>query len=175
MKANQLRSVSRPGKESGAEELRRIVAHIENCRESALDPYSAEEILRLARACWASEWDVWIDDLSPEQCAKAIEDPAFVPRFEETKGGLRPIHPDPLYEIRVRVVEPDDWRHDDAIETTLGEFIDDAGDDITDEQRSDIVATIGKGDAFEDRDLWIGGRKIIRLEVVKTSAEEQKT
>jgi hypothetical protein len=53
-----------PRKETGAEQLRRIVAVLNGSRESALDPFTAEELLRIVRACWTSPWDIYPDNLT---------------------------------------------------------------------------------------------------------------
>ena len=53
--------------ETGIEELRRVVRAASMCRESAFDGFSAEECVRMIRACWTSKWDVLPDDLLPEE------------------------------------------------------------------------------------------------------------
>lgn len=54
-------------KETGAEELRRIVRVLNSTSESALDAFTAEELLRIVRACWASPWDMFPDTLTFEE------------------------------------------------------------------------------------------------------------
>ncbi len=73
--------------ESGAEKLRRVVRHLNHCRESAIDGFSAEQLLILVRAVWASGWDVWIDQLTEDQCRAALAK-REVPEFLETTRGL---------------------------------------------------------------------------------------
>jgi hypothetical protein len=51
-------------KETGAEELRRIVSVLDHTTEGALDPFTAEELLRIVRACWTSAWDIVLDELT---------------------------------------------------------------------------------------------------------------
>ena len=53
--------------ESGIDMVRRAVRVANMTRESAFDGFSAEECLRLIRACWASKWDILPDDLLPEE------------------------------------------------------------------------------------------------------------
>lgn len=49
---------------TGAEELRRIVGCLSACRESALDPFTAEQLVKIVRACWLTGYDVYPDDLT---------------------------------------------------------------------------------------------------------------
>lgn len=76
--------------ESGADELRRIVRVLGACRESALDGFTAEQLCALTRACWASGWDVYVDDLSSDQ-ASAVLECGEVPAFFDDACGLIPI------------------------------------------------------------------------------------
>ncbi len=73
--------------ETGAEELRRIVKAIGYARESSLDGYSAEQLIALQRALWASGWDLFLDSLSADQAA-AVLDAGEVPAFCESRAGL---------------------------------------------------------------------------------------
>jgi len=73
--------------ESGADEMRRAVRVLGCCRETDLEPYTAEQLLKLVRACWASGWDVYVSDLSAEQCVAAI-DLGEVPAFFDGPRGL---------------------------------------------------------------------------------------
>ena len=50
--------------ETGAEELRRMVSALNMSTESAVDPFSAEQVIRIVRACWASPWDLLPDMLT---------------------------------------------------------------------------------------------------------------
>jgi hypothetical protein len=50
--------------ETGAEELRRIVNVLDSSSESAHDPFNAEQLIRIVRACWASPWDIYPDQLT---------------------------------------------------------------------------------------------------------------
>ena len=56
-----------PRKETGAEELRRVCAALGYNNESALDPYSAEDLLHIMRAIAAGGWDIFVDQLLPEE------------------------------------------------------------------------------------------------------------
>lgn len=76
--------------ETGAEELRRISHVLGCCRESALDAFTAEQLVTLVRACWASGWDVYVDDLSQDQCTAALE-LGEIPDFFDGPQGLLPI------------------------------------------------------------------------------------
>jgi hypothetical protein len=58
-------------KETGIEELRRIVAAANWARESAFDGFTAEECVRLVRACWGSKWDILPDHLLHEERLEA--------------------------------------------------------------------------------------------------------
>jgi hypothetical protein len=58
--------VSRPEKETGSDELRRLCRAAEMTRMSALDGFTPEEIIKMIRACWASGWDIFPDDLLRE-------------------------------------------------------------------------------------------------------------
>jgi len=54
----------------GVEELRRAVRLFDGCNESFNWPatrhvWTAEELVNIARACWASGWDVWPDQWPP--------------------------------------------------------------------------------------------------------------
>jgi hypothetical protein len=74
-------------RETGADELRRIVRVLGCSRESALDGFTSEQLIAIVRACWASGWDVYVDDLSSDQC-RAILDVGEVPAFFESTRGL---------------------------------------------------------------------------------------
>jgi hypothetical protein len=50
--------------ETGMEELRRIVRVANMTNESAFDSFTAEQCIKLIRACWASKWDILPDDLT---------------------------------------------------------------------------------------------------------------
>ena len=56
-----------PMPETGAEELRRIVNVLDRCDESALDPFSSAELIAIVRACWASPWDIFLDQLTLDE------------------------------------------------------------------------------------------------------------
>jgi hypothetical protein len=59
-------SKSKP-EETGIAELRRAAKVSTYSRESAFDGYTAEECLNMIRACWASQWDILPDELTPEE------------------------------------------------------------------------------------------------------------
>jgi len=50
--------------ETGAEELRRMVSTLNMSAETAVDPFTAEQVIRIVRACWASPWDLLPDMLT---------------------------------------------------------------------------------------------------------------
>jgi hypothetical protein len=50
--------------ESGAEELRRAMSFINTTTESAWDGFTAEECIRIVRACWASPFDIYADNIT---------------------------------------------------------------------------------------------------------------
>ena len=71
----------------GVEVLRRAVRVLDSCRESFNMRYSAEDLLKIVRACWLSDWDVYPDDWTPQQIKAALEN-GTSPKFEETSAGL---------------------------------------------------------------------------------------
>lgn len=77
-------------KETGAEELRRVVRACNLTREDALSGFSAEQVLRLMRACWASPWDILPDALTEDERAAAAArgtlSPECVARLERDLG-----------------------------------------------------------------------------------------
>ena len=60
-------------KETGIEELRRIVRAADMTREAAFDGFTAEECMRLVRACWGSQWDILPDELLHEERLEAAK------------------------------------------------------------------------------------------------------
>lgn len=82
-------SESRPN-ETGVEELRRIASASSMCRESCFDGFSANECMKMIRACWGSGWDILPDDLTPEErrfCSEHGRLPDFAcVRLEEELG-----------------------------------------------------------------------------------------
>jgi hypothetical protein len=58
-------------KETGIEELRRVVRAANMTTESAFDTYTAEQVILVMRACWASGWDILPDDLLASERAHA--------------------------------------------------------------------------------------------------------
>jgi hypothetical protein len=57
---------------TGAEELRRIVRAMNDTRESFNDRFSAEELVAIYRAMFASGWDYYPDQWSEEQVQAAL-------------------------------------------------------------------------------------------------------
>ena len=53
--------------ETGAEELRRIVSALGMSAETAVDPFTAEQVIRIVRACWSSPWDLLPDMLTDSE------------------------------------------------------------------------------------------------------------
>lgn len=58
-------------KESGADELRRVVRLLNASREDAVDGFTAIECVRLAQACLASPWDLTPDELTRHERTQA--------------------------------------------------------------------------------------------------------
>ena len=58
------KSKSRPGEETGVEELRRVADISKYGTESSYDGFTAEQCLNMFRACWASVWDILPDVLT---------------------------------------------------------------------------------------------------------------
>jgi hypothetical protein len=77
-------------RETGPEELRRIVACLDSCCESMIERFSVEELVQLQRAAWACEWDVFVDNMSEGQC-RAVLELGEVPAFYDGPRGLVPI------------------------------------------------------------------------------------
>jgi hypothetical protein len=73
-------------KKTGAEELRAIVSWIDNTRESVLDQYTAEELIKLWRMFVLSDWDFYLDQWTPTQRALALQ--GVVPKWDDQE---RPI------------------------------------------------------------------------------------
>jgi len=53
--------------ETGIEFLRRLAACWGWCREDALDAYTPEELIKMFRAIQASGFDIYPDQLTPEE------------------------------------------------------------------------------------------------------------
>ena len=53
--------------EAGIDELRTLLNILNNYRESALDDLSPEELINVARACRASDWDITLEYLTFEE------------------------------------------------------------------------------------------------------------
>jgi hypothetical protein len=53
--------------ETGIEELRRVARVSSMCKESCFDGYTAEQCIKMIRACWMSGWDILPDDLTHEE------------------------------------------------------------------------------------------------------------
>jgi hypothetical protein len=77
-------------KETGIEELRRAAKALSWCNESVLQSIgSAERVLNVARAMWASGWDLYPDQWTPQQIEiAATKGAAGAPKFEERPCGL---------------------------------------------------------------------------------------
>lgn len=69
-----------PRQETGAEELRKIVRVLNNTREGALDGFTAEELIRIVRACLASPFDITPDYLHYNEARHAIRYQKLSPR-----------------------------------------------------------------------------------------------
>lgn len=71
----------------GLDELRRATRLFERTSLYVVDSCTVEELLNIARACWASDWDLFPDQWSKEQVARAALN-AEPPRFEERRGWI---------------------------------------------------------------------------------------
>ncbi len=78
---------SLPRRQTGADELRRIVVVLNCTRESALDPFTAEELITLVRAQLACAWDHTIEEWTPRQITEALE--GKPPRWDDRR---RPVY-----------------------------------------------------------------------------------
>ena len=84
-----------PSRETDAfDELRRVANVLGYTRQTErLIACSAEEMLKLVRACWASDWDVYPDALSHQQIDAILTGALDKPDFVETERGLEPVDP----------------------------------------------------------------------------------
>lgn len=81
---------SRHNDESGAEELRRVVALCNLSTEACFDDLTTVEVVRLARAVWSSEWDCLPDHLTDAErkyAARTGKMPKSAERRFERDGG----------------------------------------------------------------------------------------
>jgi hypothetical protein len=62
----------KPSDESGIEELRRAVRTLDRCRESWNETFTAAELLLLVQAVAACEWDIFPDQLTEADVARAL-------------------------------------------------------------------------------------------------------
>ncbi len=65
----------------GIDELRKAVRVLGGMNETFNQRFSAEELLKLCRACWASEWDITPDRWTEDQVQAALK--GEVPRWED--------------------------------------------------------------------------------------------
>ena len=76
------------------DELRRVANVLGYTRQTErLMACSAEEMLKIVRACWASDWDVYPDALSNAQIDAVLAGTLAAPDFVETRYGLEPVDP----------------------------------------------------------------------------------
>ncbi len=75
-------------KETGIEHLRAVVAAFNNCRESFLDPFTPEQLLKLHDAWTATAWDFRPDQWSERQVREALR--GVVPQWNA--GGEEPVY-----------------------------------------------------------------------------------
>ena len=59
--------------ESGIELLRRVVKLFDYCNETFNSRYTPEELMSLARICWASGWDFFPDQYTHRQLHEALK------------------------------------------------------------------------------------------------------
>jgi hypothetical protein len=72
---------------SGPEVLRRAVKLVDSCREDFNIEYTSEELIRLAKICWLSAWDILPDNWTQEQIDRALAYDT-IPEWEELPTGL---------------------------------------------------------------------------------------
>lgn len=75
----------------GIEEMRKAVRLFNCLNETFNQKYSSEELLKIARACWASEYDILPDEWTSRQVKQALE--GKVPAWEDNDGDLVPLYP----------------------------------------------------------------------------------
>jgi hypothetical protein len=63
--------IKKKPEETGIEFLRRLVSVANYTNEEVFDDLSVEETIKLIRACWDSEFDIYADALSPSERAFA--------------------------------------------------------------------------------------------------------
>lgn len=68
-------------KQTGAEELRKVVRVLDDMREDFSDRFTAEQLLQLVRMLWRSDWDIYPDHWSERQIEAALRGTA--PVFDE--------------------------------------------------------------------------------------------
>jgi hypothetical protein len=72
---------------SGPDQIRRMTNTINMCKEDFNQEYSAEELMKIVRACWLSEWDILPDQWTQQQIDAALEH-GTPPEFEELPTGI---------------------------------------------------------------------------------------
>jgi hypothetical protein len=89
---------------SGADELRRLVNWCNNTTENVLDRYTAEELLTFFRAQRASDWDLTLDQWTPDQRADALQ--GKVPKWDESQRAIPsdPGEPAPKRKSRLALI-----------------------------------------------------------------------
>ncbi len=65
---------------SGPEVLRRAVRILNNCNESAIEDFTAVELLKLCDACMRSDWVCSPDELDDQQAQEALH--GIAPRWD---------------------------------------------------------------------------------------------
>lgn len=59
-------------KECGIELLRKVVNFFNHCNETFNYRWTPEELVKLAQACWKSEWDIFPDEWTERQLYEAL-------------------------------------------------------------------------------------------------------
>lgn len=67
-----------------------MVRLFDQCLESVIEKHPASALRAIARACWASDWDVLPDQWTPRQIEEALHGTA--PAWVEREGKLVPLH-----------------------------------------------------------------------------------
>lgn len=81
---------------TGIEELRKAVNVFNNTRESAIDSYTAEQLILIYRAYKRSEWDITPDAWTQEELAAALRGEGRGAESDDPDRGMR------SYRIEVR-------------------------------------------------------------------------
>lgn len=96
----------------GIDELRLLVSNLNACNETFNQEHTAEELLKIGRALWASEWDILPDAWTAQQVQAAI-DHGTVPTWSDGEHALA-VTDCHCRECRRARVQSDDAESDDS-------------------------------------------------------------